>query len=334
MKQNQSSAITGKKLYLNGLIAGICITILLSSCCITEPVGTPTSKRNCNCPKGDLAVTHQKQPSQENVSGISNSPADVQTDTQSGLLVKNTTPASAVGQSALNMPVVLNKGKGKKLPFGIKAITSNVFAGTTFGNASLKNEGLTKKAGVGFMMGVGSQYHFSKKFSVNAMLRFRQNNFSTMEDLGGGYETETDYKYNFISAPILANFRLSPKINFAIGPELNYLVSANSLTRTSGGYMGGGGEEEKEKITDRSTRLGLGLEANLSVQLTKRIGINVGVTKGLTNLDKSIDYEYGSYEGGNKAPIIMALSLNISLCSKEIWDYIMRFFNPANHQGK
>ncbi len=172
-----------------------------------------------------------------------------------------------------------------------------------------------KKAGVGFQFGVSSNYHFGNSFSLNPGIRFRQNRFSATEG-DGSYSTETEYKYNFISTPILANFRLGPKVNFAIGPELNYLLSATS--KISSGSYGG----ETEKITERSTRLGLGLESSLSVRVSKRLGFGLSINKGLNNLDKKTESDYGSYEGNIKSMTHFSLTIDYLLCLMETAEWL------------
>lgn len=317
MKQNKNFIKPFNSNYLAVSLLSLVIVFLLGSCCIYYPANE-TSK-NCRCNQKGLA-------SLKNNTGIVNE--KTATNSQDKPESKTQTELTQAKKEIV-VPGYNNKKellsqqtfKSKKLPLGIKAINTHILAGPNISNASIKETGLSKKSGTGFQFGIGSNYIFSKNFSMNPKLIFRQNNFSTSSG-EGNYVTKTKYSYNYLSAPILARFRASDKLHFSVGPEINYLLSATSNT-SSPGYGTEPGQSEKTKITDQSVRLGLGLEANATFDITKRIGLQFTFNKGLTNLDKDpkpTDYGGGyNYSDGRQATwASFALGLIFELCSSDL----------------
>ena len=289
MKQNKNFIKPFNSNYLAVSLLSLVIVFLLGSCCIYYPANE-TSK-NCRCNQKGLA-------SLKNNTGIVNE--KTATNSQDKPESKTQTELTQAKKEIVvpgynNEKELLSQQtfKSKKLPLGIKAINTHILAGPNISNASIKETGLSKKSGAGFQLGIGSNYIFSKNFSMNPNLIFRQKNFSTSSG-EGEYQTKTKYSYNYLSAPILARFRASDKLHFSVGPEINYLLSATSNT-SSPGYYGEPGQSEKTKITDKSVRLGLGVEANATYQISKRLGVQIMYNIGVTPINKEVNPTYPDY---------------------------------------
>jgi Outer membrane protein beta-barrel domain len=310
MRNSQIFTIQGAGTWVAGAILPLVILFTLGSCCTSYSSTKPNSKKPCNCSQNDFAVnsTNSEQmgvildKGNHKISEAVNSVemqgiSSKKEDQQILKALQPTEPSSNI--SALYL------AEKKKGPLGVKAITTQLLAGANISSASKKESGLRKKSGVGFQAGVGGNYAFSKNFSIRPALLFRQSNFSTISG-EGMYESTNEYSYNSLSAPIIATVRASDKLSIGAGPEINYLLSASSQYN----------EGEKTKITDQSTRLGLGMEANITYKVSKRVAIQIFVNKGLTNLDKEEEYSPGGNynSGGGTTTVHGGLRVIMSIC--------------------
>jgi hypothetical protein len=216
------------------------------------------------------------------------------------------------------------KAAEKKLPLGIKGITTSIVAGPTisyksskedYGNSKHKN-----KPGTGVVFGIGTTCYFSKKFAVNTSLLFKSNNASeelsyTIPDDPGGpgggnsSETKTKYSYSYLSAPILAQIKLSDQLTAVIGPEINYLLGASEKPSGYG---------EKTKITDNSVRVGVGAQAGLRYEIPgSPLGIQLLYDQRISRLNKkseTVDYYPGGGGGGSyEIPALNMKSIQIGV---------------------
>lgn len=206
------------------------------------------------------------------------------------------------------------KAAERKLPLGIKGITTSIIAGPTISYKSSKedygNSNHKHKPGAGIVLGIGNTLYFSEKFAVNASLLFKSNNAS--EELsytipgdpggpgGGGNsnETKTKYSYSYLSAPILAQIQLSDQLTAVVGPEINYLLGASAKPSGYG---------EKNKITDNSVRVGVGAQAGLRYEIPNSpLGIQLLYDQRISRLNKkseTVDYYPGGGGGGGSYEI-------------------------------
>jgi hypothetical protein len=153
--------------------------------------------------------------------------------------------------------------------------------------------------GIGFQVGFQTVYRFNEKFSVVPGLIFKQNNAKeTGEITEGGeppynesYKIEDKYSYNYLSAPILAQYNLTESLSLSAGPEINYLLSAKvNSTRT----FGGEDQKEKRNISDESVRLGVGVQAGVKYEFPdSRWSLELLYDHRLSRLNKKPeDYPY------------------------------------------
>jgi hypothetical protein len=303
--------------YLHGyrlLIAAAVIVFLLQSCCL-HPRYLEGAKRPCNC-KNDPELAKNK-------------PLPVPASNQGVLTYKPQQPVSAVERKEVSQPVqitaavytnnVLQEKKmeelllprktprtEKNLPLGIKGISTSIVAGPNISFKSSKedygNTNHKHSPGVGIVIGIGTTYYFSEKFAVSTSLLFKQNNASEKLSYtipgdpgspGSSSETDTKYNYSYLSAPVLAQIKLSDQLTAVVGPEINYLLGAS--TKQSG-------NSEKNKITDNSVKVGAGAQVGLRYEIPNSpIGIQLLYDQRLSRLNKKAevtDYVPGGGGGG------------------------------------
>jgi hypothetical protein len=260
-------------------LSAIATVFLLQSCCWFVPQGA-TKRKPCNCkddkPAYAAAVNKEDEP------------------------VKTAEKNSFIGEVSVS-DLLIPKAPDKKPPLGIKGISTRFIAAPNLSFKSSKEDyGSTDhkhKPGVGFQFGVGTVYTFSDKFAVNTSLLLKHNtakevlNYSTptepgVEPISG--EIESKYSYSYLSAPILAEMKVSDQLTVIAGPEINYLLSANVKTNAYG-------ESEKTDIKDNSVSLGAGLQLGLRYDLPNSpVGIQLLYDHRLSRLnEKTTEYSPG-----------------------------------------
>jgi hypothetical protein len=276
-----------------GVIA-VTFVFLLQSCCFL--FGDGAAKRPCNCKndKPDYAVNSKPQPS-----------VDAAPVSKSVQPSKSTSNPAVETLNANNLLMPRESGlpeiSDKKLPLGIKGINTRIIAAPNLSFKSSKEDygGLDhkNKPGVGLQLGIGTTFIFSKKFAVNTSLAFKHNSakevLSYSAPLEPGVEPiseeyESKYSYSYISAPILAEVKVSDRLTVMAGPEINYLVGASVKSAS-----------EKTDIKDNSVKFGAGLQLGLRYDLPgSPFGIQLLYDHRLSRLnEKTAEYYPGmSYE--------------------------------------
>lgn len=214
----------------------------------------------------------------------------------------NTIPAG--GFKDLSVHYKIKRADG--CPLGLDAIHTYFTAGPNMNFKSAGSDvyaGGSHKPGIGFQAGFRTVYRFSDKFSVVPGLLFKQNNASeeaTISDGGPGEPGGGDpgisivdkYSYNYLSAPILAQFNLTSNLTLSAGPELNYLLSAKVKSSTN---YGGTDNKETRNITKESVKAGIGVQAGLKYEFPdSRWSMELVYDHRLSRLNKKPD-DYPEY---------------------------------------
>ncbi|MBC7948194.1 MAG: PorT family protein [Chitinophagaceae bacterium] len=284
--------------------------LVIHGCCI-PPGAFEAKNKPCNC--GD-----------DKKSLAENEPQDKETQDVSLPIGKGGGLSATSVQGWPSQWPAAKVEEDKKLPLGIKAITTSVIAGPNVSFKSVKDsdDNGDNKPGIGFQIGVGSSYHFSKEFAVRTSLLLKQNNarevysFSTPGEPGGNpivEEFKSNYSFSYLSVPILAEWKLSKQLTAVAGPELNYLLGASVKTT---GY----GDEDKTKITDNAVRFGAGVQLGLRYRLPgSPIGFQLLYDHRLSRLNEKNESDYnpggGSYESPAWRMSGFQLGMDFSLCN-------------------
>lgn len=210
----------------------------------------------------------------------------------------------------------LQDRKEKKLPLGIRSISTTLLAGPnmsfrsteeSFGGANFK-----KKPGLGFQVGVGSRIGLSKRFNVSPALLLKHNTAKTEYSYNNGsdqMESKTTYSYTWLSMPVHAEFLMGERFALFAGPELNLLLAAKAKD-----------EQSSENTKKNSVGVGLGAQAGFRLGLTAKddIALQVVYDYRVSRLNrKDMGYAGGgsSYElPANRMNSVLA-SFVINLCT-------------------
>jgi hypothetical protein len=148
---------------------------------------------------------------------------------------------------------------------------------------------------------MSSNLSFTDKFSLNPSLLLKQNNASekikyTYTEPGsvGSSESKDKYSYTFLSAPVLASYKVGNQLELFAGPEVNYLLNARvKRDRQSGG-------NNKENLTKKSVKLGVGIQAGAKYTIpsgngNSPFGIQLLYEHRLSRLNKKNLDGYSTY---------------------------------------
>lgn len=155
------------------------------------------------------------------------------------------------------------------------------------GGANLSNVGGKDAAGssslIGFHGGVQANIALAEGFSVQPELLYSaQGSKVEVEADGDGGEiltTKAKIHLNYLTLPVLAQYRHASGVFVQTGPQLSYLLSAK--LKTAGGSMD---MKDDFKKTDLSWVLGVGYAI-----ADGKMGFNVRYNFGLTKLGKATD---------------------------------------------
>lgn len=293
---------------------------LLEGCCLFP--GFEVAKRPCNCKDGPVIAKKNKTlppPEADAKQAVATSNSQYNSAVENkeipGIVpALHPLPAAYINdaltqskiEAALASFNIANKPAERKLPLGIKGITTSIIAGPTISFKSTKEDygasNHKNKPGTGVVLGIGNTLYFSETFAVNASLLFKSNNASDELSYtipgdpgspggGGGSSsiTKTKTSYSYLSAPILAQIKISNQLTAVVGPEINYLLGASEKPSGYG---------EKTKITDNSVRVGVGAQAGLRYDFPESpLGIQLLYDQRISSLNKktqTVDY----YPGG------------------------------------
>lgn len=82
----------------------------------------------------------------------------------------------------------------------------------------------------GFNLGASGDYYFSDRWSIKVKLTYDQKGWDRgyIQDLGTGQSYTTDYRLDYITVPVMANWHFGKKRNWYLnfGPYVGFLLSA------------------------------------------------------------------------------------------------------------
>lgn len=174
----------------------------------------------------------------------------------------------------------------KKLILGLSILVSSLAFSQQFGlkgglNVStISSEGYDDtKAKVGFYGGAFVNIAATESFSIQPEVIY--NNLGSEvkgKVLGNSYSQKLNL--NYISVPVMFQYKATPQFYLEAGPEFGFLVSANSKTT----WNNSSSTTELNKKDFNSFNLGVGLGAGFDI--TKNFGVNARYVAGFSDITK------------------------------------------------
>lgn len=189
----------------------------------------------------------------------------------------------------------------KKLFLGLGLVAGTfTFAQTspTFGIkagvniSSLSDDGFDDtKSKVGFSGGLFMNAPLSEQFSIQPEVLYSQMG-AKIEGKFANTAYSTTRSLDYITVPVMFQFRATPAFYIEAGPEFGFLVSAKDKD-TVGNFS-----TTNQIDTDNFNTFNMGLGLGLGFDITKNIGVNARYVAGFTDINK--DGNTSLQNDGNK----------------------------------
>lgn len=174
----------------------------------------------------------------------------------------------------------------KKLILGLSILVSSLAFSQQFGlkgglNVStISSEGYDDtKAKVGFYGGAFVNIPASESFSIQPEVIYN-NLGSEMKGKISGNSYSQKFNLNYLSVPVMFQYKATPQFYLEAGPEFGFLLSAKSKTTWNNSSF----TSEIDKKDINSFNFGVGLGAGFDI--TKRIGVNARYVAGFSDVTK------------------------------------------------
>lgn len=147
-------------------------------------------------------------------------------------------------------------------------------------------------ASIGFHAGLMAKVPVTEGFFVRTEVQYSRKGYRVPAI---GSDGQGNVRFHYVAVPILAGIPVGSKFSFLIGPELGYLVKANSKFSTS-----------TRDVTQNFQRFDWGLDIGGAWQITSALGLEVrynygfyGLVKGMI-ADQNGDYIGSARDGANR----------------------------------
>ena len=174
----------------------------------------------------------------------------------------------------------------KKLFLGLSIAASSLVFSQQFGIkggmnvSSISDDGYDDtKSKVGYYGGVFVNIPASESFSIQPEVIY--NNLGSEVKgtvLGNSYSQKLNL--NYITVPVMFQYKATPQFYLEAGPEFGFLVSADSKTTWNNSTS----TAELDKDNFNNFNMGVGLGAGFDI--TKNVGINARYVAGFSNVTK------------------------------------------------
>ena len=144
----------------------------------------------------------------------------------------------------------------------------------------------------GANVGVFGEFKVSDKFSVQPELLFSMQGAKSSEskDFGGGFYLNTTNKLtlNYINIPIMAKFFVADKFSLQAGPQIGFLMTANSTEEKSSNVPGYVNNSSSTDVKSSYNSVDFGVNFGAGYSFTENIAIDLRYNLGLNGLDKNL----------------------------------------------
>ena len=146
--------------------------------------------------------------------------------------------------------------------------------------ASLSDDGFDDTTSkVGFAGGVFMNAPLSEQFSIQPEVMYSQMG-SEVEGQYANTHYSTKLNLDYITVPVMFQFKATPEFYIEAGPEFGFLVSAKSKD-TVGNFSA-----TNEIDTDYFNSFNFGLGLGLGFDITENFGVNARYVAGFTDINK------------------------------------------------
>ncbi|MDY3496409.1 porin family protein [Riemerella anatipestifer] len=180
----------------------------------------------------------------------------------------------------------------KKLFLGLALAAGSFAFGQQFGaKAGLNVSSISKggyddtKAKVGYYAGVFLNAPVSESFSIQPEVLYNNLGSKTTMNEGILGKSETKLNLDYISVPVMFQYKATPEFYLEAGPEFSFLVGANAKTSYETPLKSGQTVTELNKDNFNSFNFGMGL--GLGFDITPNIGVNARYVAGFTDISKN-----------------------------------------------
>lgn len=136
-------------------------------------------------------------------------------------------------------------------------------------------------SGSGVNVGLAADYFFSDRWSIKGKLIYDQKGWDNgfYNDLDSGIVYTTDYKLDYLTVPVMANWHFGRKRNWYLnfGPYAGFLMGANETTNSRN-------VKEAFNSTDFGISFGIGVKIPVSDKL--KISLEYDEQDGLSDIFK------------------------------------------------
>ncbi|MDY3318497.1 porin family protein [Riemerella anatipestifer] len=179
----------------------------------------------------------------------------------------------------------------KKLFLGLAVVAGSFAFGQQFGAkaglnvSSISKEGYDDtKAKVGYYAGVFLNAPVSESFSIQPEVLYNNLGSKTTETISS-LKRERKLNLDYISVPVMFQYKATPEFYLEAGPEFSFLVGANS--KTSYETPLGSGKIPAELNKDNYNGFNFGMGLGLGFDITPNIGVNARYVAGFTDINKN-----------------------------------------------
>ncbi len=166
------------------------------------------------------------------------------------------------------LSIFLYQAAFSQMAFGVKAGANLTNIGLT--NIDEDEFSFERDIRLSYHLGVFSSLDFTKKTAVVAEILYSSKGFSTT----GNSADKTKINFHYIALPVLLNYKIKDRLNFEVGPELDYLVSARSK---HDGQSADIGFIYRKKFD-------LGLDAGLKYSVDEKVNLGIRYNYGLLSV--------------------------------------------------
>lgn len=184
--------------------------------------------------------------------------------------------------------------------FGVKAglnIADINYAGDY---ASENNK--RSKSKIGMQFGVFAEFEISEKLAFQPELVFSMQG-QKVENSDSNYSSEGTGKYNYLNIPLMGKYYVNENISVQLGPQIGFLMSANTDTSTT---INGITTENSSDVKKDIKSMDFGLNFGAGYKMDNGIAFDLRYNLSLTDIAK----ERSSNDNGKAKNAVINFTVN------------------------